>query len=813
MASVATGGFVVGIDLGTSNTVAVIRYPDGRRRPVLFDGAPLMPSAVFLQPDGQLAVGRDAQRLAQLDPARYEPNPKQRVDEQAVLLGDREVPTVELLAAVLRAVAVAVRDVTRFPPPVVLTFPASWGQRRRGRLHDAAVVAGWPQITMVPEPVAAARYFIGVLHQPVPRGSAMVVFDFGGGTVDVAVVRNEGDGFAVVGSGGLQDVGGLDIDAALVDHLGQILTNTAPDVWARLRNPTSAQDRRDRRLFWEDIRDAKEMLSRGAAAPVSIPGVEAALHLTREELERQASPMIRRAVAETADTVARCKIAPRQLVAVLLVGGSSRVPLVARMLHRDLGIVPTVLEQPELPVAEGAVVHPAELQIDGQLTPPTGTEPVPGASVSEFGYPPAGPAALSPVSPGPVTPSPVSPGPVHPGPISGAPMSGPTSGGPVSSPPVSPASAGYATQASPFARAATAAPTPTTTATAQEAAPVSLAGRRRRPVILSIAAALAVLLVLAATWALTASHGSNRPQTQNSEPPKLLGSWQRLHDLPVELEGAAAAGFRDKLWVVGGIANDANRSKLKSTWVLDPQASSPTWAKGPDLPAPVSHPALVGFSDGLYVIGGWAQEGGTRQVLRLSSDGQRWETDAPLPEGRLGGAAVWDGSGLIYAGGTRPNGSAADEIWALGSTGWTEIGKLQQARNKLAAVSDQTGSVWFLAGEDPNTHTPSGVVDVMVERKLVQSSLKVDPARTGSGAVRIEGVGVCLIGGEGSNHTPMDWWCDRAGSDRLPKLDLPRAGMAVTVIGKTIYAVGGYNGARAINGTSRADQFTPSASG
>jgi hypothetical protein len=55
----------------------------------------------------------------------------------------------------------------------------------------------------------------------------------------------------------------------------------------------------------------------------------------------------------------------------------------------------------------------------------------------------------------------------------------------------------------------------------------------------------------------------------------------------------------------------------------------------------------------------------------------------------------------------------------------------------------------------------------------------------------------------------MDWWCDRAGSDRLPKLDLPRAGMAVTAIGKTIYAIGGYNGARAINGTSRADRFTP----
>src|SRR5262249_6985 len=160
--------------------------------------------------------------------------------------------------------------------------------------------------------------------------------------------------------GVLPRVGGLDIDAALVDHLGQLVTAIAPEVWARLLHPQTAQDRRNRRLLWEDVRGAKEMLSRASMAPVPIPGVEAALHVTREELERAMGVLVRSATNETASVVARCNLRPQQLTAVLLVGGSSRVPLVGRLLHAELGVAPTILEQPELPVAEGAIVDPAE---------------------------------------------------------------------------------------------------------------------------------------------------------------------------------------------------------------------------------------------------------------------------------------------------------------------------------------------------------------------------------------------------------------------------------------------------------------------
>src|SRR5258708_6918407 len=98
-------GFVLGIDFGTSNTVAVLSWPDGRAKPLLFDGSPLLRSAVYLHPTGQLVVGRDAVHSARLDPARYEPNPKRSIDHDTVLLGDADLPVVGLVSAVLRRVA------------------------------------------------------------------------------------------------------------------------------------------------------------------------------------------------------------------------------------------------------------------------------------------------------------------------------------------------------------------------------------------------------------------------------------------------------------------------------------------------------------------------------------------------------------------------------------------------------------------------------------------------------------------------------------------------------------------------------------
>ncbi|MDW5325804.1 Hsp70 family protein [Plantactinospora sp. KLBMP9567] len=412
------------IDLGTTHTVAVVRRDHHQpARALIFDGTPLLASAGHLTPDGTVHTGRDAVRLGGTDPQRYEPHPKRRVDDGTLLLGTDEVPVERLLTATLRRVADEARTAGIDPTgATVLTCPADWGQPRRTLLRTAAADAGLGTVRLLDEPVAAATYCAQILHQQIPVGGSIGIFDFGGGTLDVAVVRRDPTGLRVLATGGLDDLGGLDIDDALVAHLGQLVELRDPEQWRRLRHPETPAERRDRQAFWAEVRAAKEMLSRTASAPVQVPGRDDPLHLTRDELDRIAGPLVARAVDETRRTLDRAGIEARHLNSLLLVGGSSRLPLVASRLHARLGIAPTVPEQPELPVAYGAVHH---------------TGPEPRHPATPPGHPTSGPPGY-PTSGAPVPPRPV-PSPVPPaGRLAQPPAPAPRPATPRPAPPANP---------------------------------------------------------------------------------------------------------------------------------------------------------------------------------------------------------------------------------------------------------------------------------------------------------------------------------------------------------------------------------------
>ncbi|MFY1631918.1 Hsp70 family protein [Solwaraspora sp. WMMB335] len=346
------------VDLGTTHTVAVVRRGDEPPRPLLFDGTPLLASGVFVDATGGVHTGRDAQRLAAGEPHRFEPHPKRRIDDGSVLLGERELPVARLLGAALRRVTAEAAMAGVHPSgATVLTCPADWGTPRRDLLRAAAAEAGLGPVRLLDEPIAAAAYCRRVLGRQIPPGGSLAVFDFGGGTLDVAVVRHEAAGLRVLATGGLDDLGGLDVDNALVAHLGQLVAMRDPRLWSRLSRPVTAADRRDRHAFWTEVRAAKEMLSRTAVAPVTVPGRDDPMHLTREELDRVAGPLVDRAVDETRRVLQLAGVDPARLAGLLLVGGASRMPLVASRLHARLGVAPAVPEQPELPVAYGALHH------------------------------------------------------------------------------------------------------------------------------------------------------------------------------------------------------------------------------------------------------------------------------------------------------------------------------------------------------------------------------------------------------------------------------------------------------------------------
>jgi Ethanolamine utilization protein EutJ (predicted chaperonin) len=350
----------LGIDFGTSSTVAMLSPSGGRARPLLFGASPLLSSGVFAEPDGTLRTGADAENAAAGRPAGFEANPKPRIVDGTVWLAEREIDVVDLIAAVLtRVVAEAERVAGRPLPPAVLTCPAGWSQTRLHLLTEAARRAGLHDVRTVSEPVAAVAYFVSVLGTRLATGQSLVVYDLGAGTFDVSVVRATGTGFEVVATDCLTDVGGLDLDAALIGHARTVGGDAAG--WGHLDRPDTASDRRARAQLWRAAREAKEVLSRHPAAELHVPLVAVDVRVTREEFERVARPHLDRTVALTVNVLRAAGIAPTDVAGLFLVGGSSRVPLVATLLHRALDVAPTVIDQPELVVAEGSL-HAATLR-------------------------------------------------------------------------------------------------------------------------------------------------------------------------------------------------------------------------------------------------------------------------------------------------------------------------------------------------------------------------------------------------------------------------------------------------------------------
>lgn len=348
---------VLSIDLGTSNTVAVLAAHGRPPRVIDIDGASAMPSAVFATEDGRLVTGREAVRLARLSPARFEPNPKRRIDEDNLLLGDAVVPVATALAAVLgKVLAEATRQLGgAWPDEVRLTHPAQWGSARCAVLLAAARQAGLTaNVHLVPEPVAAAAHYVSMTGRPLAPEQALAVYDLGAGTFDAALVAGGQHGFTVLAESGLADLGGLDLDQALLDHLGARHADRDPAAWQRVVAPESVEERRAARAVREDVRIAKESLSEHPQTEVALPEPFGAGLVTRVELEGLIEPGLRRSVELLAATAQRAGLAAGQLAGVYLVGGSSRIPLVAKLIAERLGVVPTALDQPETAVAFGA---------------------------------------------------------------------------------------------------------------------------------------------------------------------------------------------------------------------------------------------------------------------------------------------------------------------------------------------------------------------------------------------------------------------------------------------------------------------------
>jgi actin-like ATPase involved in cell morphogenesis len=346
--------YFLGIDLGTTRTSAAVGHPG---RPgevvVLGDRSSAIPSVLHAGADGTVLVGDAAERRAISDPARVVREFKRRIgDPTPIVVGGVAWSPQELSARVVRWVVDRVREREGGPAArVAVTHPASWGPLKRDLLGSALAGQGVP-VSFLAEPQAAALHYAST--ERLGPGSTVAVYDLGGGTFDAAVVHKTGASFSLVGRPeGLERLGGVDFDQAVFDHVRAAM----PDAFAALDDTDPAVLSAVASVRRE-CSEAKEALSADTEVtiPVLLPGAQGSVRLHRTEFESMIRPQIEETVAALRRAVASAGMTPEQLTAVLLVGGSSRIPLVAQLVSEQLGRPVAVDADPKNAIALGAAL-------------------------------------------------------------------------------------------------------------------------------------------------------------------------------------------------------------------------------------------------------------------------------------------------------------------------------------------------------------------------------------------------------------------------------------------------------------------------
>ncbi len=234
-----------------------------------------------------------------------------------------------------------------------LTHPARWQKSRLEKLAQAAKLAGLSDPIFVPEPVAAAVHFAS---ERLADGEHVAVYDLGGGTLDTAVLKRNGETFEVVGrTGGDEELGGEDFDDLLYRHLGDQLGG---ETWDQLRSADERQDRvwaQANRELLRQARRAKEGLSRNPEYEFYLPPpVDQELTASVSDFEGLIGPTLRGTVAELERTILAAGLKPTDMKAIYLAGGSSRIPLVGRLIQERMGLAPEHLDDPKAVIAMGA---------------------------------------------------------------------------------------------------------------------------------------------------------------------------------------------------------------------------------------------------------------------------------------------------------------------------------------------------------------------------------------------------------------------------------------------------------------------------
>jgi molecular chaperone HscA len=372
---------IVGIDLGTTNSLVAYVHPETRAPRAINDlgRGTIVPSVIHFAPNGDLLVGDDARLLLETDPAHTIYSVKRllgksyrdladhlgqlgyRVVEDErdpdglvrVRVGDRYYSPIELSGLILRELKHRAEHALKTPVNrAVITVPAYFNDSQRQATRDAGRLAGLDVLRIVNEPTAAALAY-GLDQQSAPdRPTTVAVYDLGGGTFDVSILRLENGIFEVLATSGDTWLGGDDMDRAIAQH------------WLAALDLTDDDLRADKN-FAQRLRLAAETAKRALSATddfattLDVPGAPAPVDvsLSKTEFETLIEPLVARTLASCRVAVQDAGIAVEELDAVLLVGGSTRVPRVRQAVSAFFGQEANASLDPDEVVALGAAVQ------------------------------------------------------------------------------------------------------------------------------------------------------------------------------------------------------------------------------------------------------------------------------------------------------------------------------------------------------------------------------------------------------------------------------------------------------------------------
>lgn len=356
-------GKTVGIDLGT--TYSAIAYLDDEGEPTVInnaDGRPITPSVVLLD-DDRVVVGPSFERISVASPDQIVEAIKREMGNKDfhVVYQNKKLTPEFVSALILKKMK---QDAEQSIGPIsnaVITVPYYFNDVRRKATQDAGRIAGLNVVDIINEPTAATLAYAwqkGELGRADLKADerTILVYDLGGGTFDVTVVRYTPTSFRVLATDGDVMLGGLDWSRRLAEHL--------VEQFKQKFNEDPSSDPEAMLAFHQESEDAKRDLSEKSQVPVSVyfKGKTLSVSLTRAEFERMTADLLHRTKDTTELVMQQAGVKAGLLDEVILVGGSTLMPVVEQMLREVTGREPSRELMPERAVAEGAAIHAAILQ-------------------------------------------------------------------------------------------------------------------------------------------------------------------------------------------------------------------------------------------------------------------------------------------------------------------------------------------------------------------------------------------------------------------------------------------------------------------